>query len=59
MKTTKVILLFLFAAICGQSFAHQNAEITHASATKLEKRYIDPSSVRFDQKEIYVQLGQD
>ena len=52
MKMLKFVSFFLFAVFCCKSYAHENARM-------IEKKYIDPNNVRFEQKEMYVQIDQN
>lgn len=73
MKTMKLVSLFLFAVLCCKSYAHEtvrvianqnclvenHVQISDPKQAKLEKKYIEPSNVRFEQKKMYVQLDQN
>jgi len=59
MKMIKVVSFFLFAIFCFKSYAHENMQLSDPHQAKIEKKYIDPNSVRFEQKEMYVQLDQN
>jgi hypothetical protein len=39
--------------------AANHAQMSDPHQAKIEKRYIDPNNVRFEQKEMYVQLDQN
>jgi hypothetical protein len=74
MKMMKSVLLMLFAVSCCGLYAQEDFPnvsvgcrvVENCSGAdhdqnqpKLEKRYVDPSQVHFDKKEIYVQLDQN
>jgi hypothetical protein len=74
MKMMKSVLLMLFAMVCCGLYAQEdfpNVSVGSRAAencscaghdqnqAKVEKRYIDPSQVQFNQKEMYVQLDQN
>jgi hypothetical protein len=72
MRSVKFVSFFLFTILCSLSYAHENkcnfvgqnianVQINDSTQARLEKvkRYIDPRNVRFEQKEMHVQVDQN
>lgn len=58
MKLMRSISFFLFIMICSISYANKNESID-VKTQKITKLYIDPNSIQFDEKNIYVCINQN